>query len=110
MTEKGAGRVLEELAAVIDARSGGDPGESYVARLLQGDRDQLLKKLVEEAGELALAAKGGDRDRVTKEAADLLFHLLVTLSSQGLGVGDVLEELGRRQGVSGLDEKAGRRG
>jgi len=103
-----AGTFLDELARAIESRKGADPGESYVASLLRGGEDRALKKLVEEAGELALACKGGDRRRITAEAADLLFHMLVALSRYGLGHEDVLAALRERRGISGHDEKRSR--
>lgn len=103
------GDLLAELAALIDRRRHADPETSYVASLLQGDADRLPKKIIEEAGELALALKGEDRARITAEAADLLFHVLVALAKRDLGHDDVLDELRRRQGTSGIAEKAARK-
>ena len=100
---------LQRIAAVIDSRRGGDPDTSYVARLLGGDEDALLKKIGEEATETVLAAKGGERAQLVRETADLWFHCLILLARHGLGPGDVLAELHRREGVSGLDEKAARK-
>lgn len=99
---------LEELAAVLEQRRGADPDESYVARLHRDGLDAILKKIAEESCEVVMAAKDGDREHLVYETADLWFHTLVLLSHEGLGPGDVLEELARRFGTSGLDEKASR--
>ena len=101
--------ILERLARTIDARKGGDAEKSYVARLLAADEDAVLKKIGEEATETVLAAKGGDRLHLVRETADLWFHCLILLSRHGLGPGDVLAELQRREGIPGLDEKASRK-
>ena len=100
---------LERIAAVIDSRRGGDPEASYVARLLGADEDAVLKKIGEEATETVLAAKSGDRLHLVRETADLWFHCLILLARRGLGPGDVLAELHRREGISGIDEKAARK-
>jgi phosphoribosyl-ATP pyrophosphohydrolase len=100
--------VLERLAAVIESRKGGDPDASYVARLMSRGTDQILKKLGEEATELVMAAKDGDPQKIVAETADLWFHSLVALAQFGLKPADVLAELARREGLSGLDEKAER--
>jgi phosphoribosyl-ATP pyrophosphohydrolase len=101
---------LAQLAAVIESRKGGDPGASYVARLLAQGPDAILKKVGEEATETVMAAKdaqhGGDRQRVVAEMADLWFHCLIALSHFGLGPRDVVAELQRRAGTSGIEEKA----
>ncbi len=99
---------LERIAATIEQRKAGDPAKSYVARLLRGGDDALLKKIGEEATETVLAAKGGDRLHLVRETADLWFHCLIMLARYGLGPADVLAELHRREGISGIDEKAGR--
>ena len=99
---------LERLAATIEARRGADPASSYVAGLLASDGDAVLKKIGEEATETVLAAKGGDRLSIVRETADLWFHTLVMLARHGLGPQDVLAELHRREGISGIDEKATR--
>ncbi len=104
----GADPVLAELAAVLASRRHGDPETSYVARLHQRGLDQILKKVGEEATEVVIAAKDGNRDAVVRETADLWFHTLVMLSHLDLGPEDVLAELADRQGLSGLEEKAGR--
>ncbi len=103
------GDVLARLAATIEARRGADPNASYVASLLAGAEDAALKKLVEEAAEAALAAKGGDPKALAREMADLWFHALVVLARAGLPPTAVAEELARREGVSGLAEKRARK-
>jgi phosphoribosyl-ATP pyrophosphohydrolase len=108
-----ADRVLARLADVIESRRperGGDPDASYVARLLARGPDAVLKKIGEEATETVMAAKdaaaGGDASRIVSETADLWFHCLVLLAQHGLRPEDVLAELDRRAGTSGLEEKA----
>jgi len=103
-----AGDTLATLAATIASRLGGDPHASYVASLVAGGNDAILKKVGEEATETMLAAKGGDRAAITHEVADLWFHCLVLLAHHGLSPADVLGELDRRRGTSGLAEKASR--
>jgi phosphoribosyl-ATP pyrophosphohydrolase len=105
---KSESEILQRLAATIESRKGVDAATSYVARLLAGPEDALLKKIGEEATETVLAAKGGDRLALVNEIADLWFHSLVVLSRYGLGPADVLFELKRREGISGIDEKAAR--
>lgn len=100
--------VLYRLAEVIDSRKNGDPSASYVAKLLHGGRDKILKKVAEESAEVLLASKDGDRPHITSEMADLWFHCLVLLAHHNLRPQDVLEELQRREGISGIDEKAAR--
>ncbi len=108
---------LEKLAAVLERRKSGDPETSYVARLFAKAPDAFLKKIGEEATEVVLACKdasaGGDaaalRQKIVAETADLWFHSMVALSFYGLGPSDVLAELERRVGLSGLDEKAARK-
>jgi len=97
---------LARLAAVIDGRRGADPDKSYVARLFAKGTDAILKKVGEEATEVVMAAKDGDRQRIVGETADLWFHTLVALSHFGLGPAEVLAELERREGLSGLEEFA----
>lgn len=99
---------LERIAAVIEQHKGGDPGKSYVARLTAKGEDAVLKKIGEEATETVLAAKSGDRLQLVRETADLWFHCMIALAQHGLGPGDVLAELHRREGISGIDEKASR--
>ncbi|MDR1967837.1 MAG: phosphoribosyl-ATP diphosphatase [Burkholderiaceae bacterium] len=104
---------LARLTAVIESRkpaAGGDPASSYVARLLHKGPDAFLKKIGEEATEVVMAAKdaehGGARGKIVAEMADLWFHGMVALAHYGLSAADVLAELARREGLSGLDEKA----
>ena len=97
---------LERLAAVIESRRGGDPDKSYVARLFAKGPDAMLKKVGEEATEVVMAAKDGDAAKLTAEMADLWFHTLVVLAAHGLKPADVLAELRRREGMSGLEEFA----
>lgn len=99
---------LERLAEVLEARKSADPATSYVAGLYDKGLDAILKKIGEEATETVMAAKDGAPDKVVYEVADLWFHSLVLLAQQGLGPGDVLAELERRFGLSGIEEKAGR--
>lgn len=99
---------LNKLAAVLESRKGAEPASSYVAGLYAKGLDAILKKIGEEATETVVAAKGGKRDQIVHEIADLWFHTLVLLAQQGLKPDDILVELERRFGVSGLDEKAAR--
>ena len=101
--------VLSRLAGVIESRRGADPASSYVARLLSRSPDAVLKKIGEEATETVMAAKDGDRSRIVAETADLWFHCLVMLAQYDLSPADVLAELARREGLSGLDEFAARK-
>lgn len=105
MTEQ----VLIEIQNVIDSRKGQNPETSYVARLLHKGGDKILKKVIEEAGEVLMASKDGGGGHLVYEVADLWFHTQVLLAHHGLRVEDVLNELARRQGLSGLAEKAARR-
>jgi phosphoribosyl-ATP pyrophosphohydrolase len=98
--------VLQRLAATITARRGADPATSYVATLFAKGDDAMIKKIGEEATEAVMAAKDGDRLRLTAEIADLWFHCLVVLVKNDLGPADVCAELARREGISGLEEKA----
>ena len=100
---------LERVAATIESRKGADAGSSYVAALLHKGENAILKKIGEEATETVMAAKDGDKIALVREVADLWFHCLVLLASRGLGPRDVIAELSRREGVSGLEEKAGRK-
>ena len=113
MTAPSSHDILAELAAVIESRKpahGGDAGASYVARLLHQGPNAFLKKIGEEATEVVMAAKdvdaGGDPAKVVAEVADLWFHTLVALAHYGLSPADVLAELQRRAGTSGIEEKA----
>lgn len=98
--------VLKRLADVVESRKGGDPQTSYVARLLANAPDAILKKIGEEATETVMAAKDGARERIVAETADLWFHCLVMLAHYGLRPEDVLAELEKRAGTSGIEEKA----
>ena len=101
--------VLARLAAVIESRlpaNGGDPDKSYVARLFSKGTDAILKKVGEEATETVMAAKDGDRQKIVYEVADLWFHSMIALAHFGLQPADVLAELARREGLSGLEEFA----
>ncbi len=100
--------VLARVAETIERRKSADPRDSYVAALLAKGEDAVLKKIGEEATETVMAAKDGDKIRLTGEVADLWFHCLVLLARHGLGPADVLRELARREGVSGHAEKAAR--
>lgn len=100
--------VLTEIQNVIDSRKGGSPDESYVAQLFRKGGDKILKKVIEEAGEVLMASKDGDAAHLVYETADLWFHTMVLLAHHGLRAEDVLAELVRRQGLSGLAEKAAR--
>jgi phosphoribosyl-ATP pyrophosphohydrolase len=101
--------VLARLAEVIEARKAGDPDKSYVARLFHKGTDAILKKIGEEATEVVMAAKDGDPKQVVYEVADLWFHSMLALSAFGLSPADVLTELQRREGLSGLEEFAARK-
>ncbi|MDH5300584.1 MAG: phosphoribosyl-ATP diphosphatase [Gammaproteobacteria bacterium] len=100
--------VLQQLAHVLEQRKGADPDSSYVAKLYHKGLDSILKKIGEEAAETIIAAKGGNADEIIYETADLWFHTLVMLAQQGLGPEQVLAELQRRFGLSGLEEKSSR--
>jgi phosphoribosyl-ATP pyrophosphohydrolase len=101
--------ILDRIAASIEARKDGDPDKSYVAKLFAKGDDAMLKKIGEEATEVVLAAKGDDRLHLVREVTDLWFHCMIVLSRHGLGPDDVLAEMQRREGISGLDEKAARK-
>jgi phosphoribosyl-ATP pyrophosphohydrolase len=100
--------VLAELARTIESRKAALPGDSYVASLFTRGLDAILKKVGEEATEVVLAAKDGDAEHLVREVADLWFHTLIVLAYVDRGPADVLAELGRRKGMSGLAEKAAR--
>ncbi len=102
------GEVLEALEQVIVARKGDSPDRSYTSRLLAGGTPKVGEKVTEEAGELVQAAAAETDGRVVSEAADLIYHMLVLLACRGLSLTQVEDELARRFGVSGLDEKAAR--
>jgi phosphoribosyl-ATP pyrophosphohydrolase len=101
--------ILYRLAEVIEIRKKADPTASYVAKLLYDGQDKILKKIAEESAEVLLASKEQDSSHVVREIADLWFHCLVLLAHHGVGPDDVLNELQRREGVSGVDEKAARK-
>jgi len=102
--------VLEQLAAILEQRKGADPATSYVAKLYAGGLDLIRKKIGEEATEVVIAAGHDDDAALIHEMADLWFHSLVALAARNLSHEAVLAELGRRFGVSGIEEKASRRG
>lgn len=101
--------VLKQLSHTLEERKKADPSSSYVAGLYQKGLEATLKKIGEEATELVIAANSGDKHAIIHETADLWFHTLVMLAQSGLGPEDILTELKRRFGQSGLEEKAGRR-
>lgn len=103
------GDTLERLEAVIAARREASADSSYVASLFAKGRDKIAQKVGEEATETVIAALTGDHAKLTAEAADLLFHLMVLLAEAGVGIDEVFAELDRREGVSGITEKAGRK-
>jgi phosphoribosyl-ATP pyrophosphohydrolase len=100
--------ILKQLDQILQQRKIEDPGSSYVASLYDKGLDSILKKIGEEATETVIAAKSGDKKQIIYETADLWFHTLVLLAQQDLNTDDVLKELERRFGLSGLDEKAAR--
>ncbi len=102
--------ILQQLAQVLEQRKLEPPEKSYVASLYAKGLDTILKKIGEEAAETIIAGKGGDKQQIIYETADLWFHSMVLLASQGLSPDDVLNELQRRFGLSGLDEKSQRKG
>lgn len=101
-------KILENLANILEQRKGAAAGSSYVASLYAKGIDAILKKVGEEATEVVIAAKDGDKSKLIHEVADLWFHTLVLLADQQLSPKDVLQELQRRLGTSGLEEKAQR--
>jgi len=100
--------ILQRLTETLEARKGAAADSSYVAKLYAKGDDAILKKVIEEAGEVLLAAKDGDNAHLVYEVADLWFHTLVLLAHKGLSSDDILNELARREGVSGITEKANR--
>jgi phosphoribosyl-ATP pyrophosphohydrolase len=102
-------KILERLEAAIASRRGADPSTSYVAKLNARGLDAILKKIGEEATETVIAAKAGQRAGIVHETADLWFHCLVLLEREGIAVAEVLAELERREGRSGIEEKASRK-
>ncbi len=107
--EKSGNDTLARLAGVIASRQGGDPDKSYVARLFHKGGDAILKKIGEEATEVVMACKDGVPDKIVGEVADLWFHCMLALHAHGLAPVDVLKELERREGLSGLEEFASRK-
>lgn len=101
--------ILTQLAQILEQRKSQSADQSYVASLYAKGLDTILKKIGEESAETIIAAKGGKKDQIVYEIADLWFHTLVLLAQQGLSPDDVLKELQRRFGTSGLDEKAARK-
>jgi phosphoribosyl-ATP pyrophosphohydrolase len=99
---------LQRLADLLEQRKSADPQSSYVAKLYAKGMDSILKKVGEEAAETIIAAKNGDKEQLIYETADLWFHTLVMLAQAGLKPQDVLDELARREGLSGIAEKASR--
>jgi phosphoribosyl-ATP pyrophosphohydrolase len=108
MSHKRFSAVVGRLAETIESRRGGDTSSSYTAQLL-GDLDRAAKKMGEEAVETVIAAAQGDRDALTAESADLVYHWLVVLAAAGVSLDEVAERLEAREGTSGLAEKAGRK-
>lgn len=100
--------ILRRLAQTIEERKQADANSSYVAKLLHGGQDKILKKIAEESAETLMASKDGNTNQVIYETADLWFHCLILLAYHGLTPDDVLNELERREGVSGIEEKASR--
>ncbi|HEY0664755.1 MAG TPA: phosphoribosyl-ATP diphosphatase [Gallionella sp.] len=101
--------ILKSLADTLEARKQASPESSYVAKLFSKGEDAILKKIGEEATEVILASKSGDKTHLVYETADLWFHCMVLLSQHGLSAADVLDELARREGLSGIAEKASRK-
>jgi phosphoribosyl-ATP pyrophosphohydrolase len=100
--------VLNRLSELLEQRKSADPASSYVAKLYAKGMDSILKKVGEEATETVIAAKGGNKDEIIYETADLWFHTMIMLAKVDLKPQDVLLELARREGLSGIDEKASR--
>ena len=101
--------VLDRLAATIESRRGADPDSSWTAKLLAKGPEKCAEKFGEEAVEAIIEAVKGDRERLTSEAADVLYHLLVMLAARNVTLADVEHELDRREGRSGIEEKASRK-
>ena len=106
--EKTSPDILQRLTETLEARKQASPESSYVAKLFSRGEDAILKKIGEEATELILASKGGDRSHLVYETADLWFHCMVLLAQHGVSAADVLNELARREGMSGIAEKDSR--
>ena len=109
MADKQTAEIVDALYAVIESRRGGDPDASYTAQLLARGTGKIAEKVGEEAVETALAAVSEGRDKVVSESADLLFHLTVLWSHLGIEPAEVMAELARREGISGIAEKASRK-
>ncbi len=101
--------IFQRIAETIETRKHADASSSYVAKLLHAGQDEILKKIAEESAETLMASKDGDAQHVVRETADLWFHCLVLLAHHGLKPEDVLNELQRREGISGIEEKASRK-
>ena len=101
--------ILQRLTEMLEARKQASPESSYVAKLFSRGEDAILKKIGEEATEVILASKGGDKTHLVYETADLWFHCMVLLAKRGLCADDVLNELARREGLSGIAEKESRK-
>ena len=108
--KKGKHDLLHRLSETLASRRNADPETSYTAQLLAGGPDSILKKIGEECAELIMAGKEGKRLKIVWESTDVIYHVLVLLAFYGLGVEDVLQELRRREGISGIDEKKSRGG
>ncbi len=100
--------ILNRLAELLEQRKSADPNASYVAKLYAKGMESILKKVGEEATETVIAAMSGDREKIIYETADLWFHTMIMLAQAGLSPDDILKELARREGLSGLEEKASR--
>lgn len=100
--------ILNRLSDLLEARKSADPQSSYVAKLYAKGMDGILKKVGEEATETVIAAKNGEKSQLIYETADLWFHTLVMLAQAGIKPQEILDELARREGISGIDEKAAR--
>ncbi len=101
--------ILNDLERMIQSRRMDNPTTSYTAMLLQGNEDDLLKKIIEEAGESILAAKSADKRQLTNELADLWFHCLIVMTRYNIPLSSVLSVLSKRQGISGIAEKNSRK-
>lgn len=108
MTQANNSDLLTQLASVLEERKQASPDSSYVAKLHHKGQDAILKKVGEEACEVIMASKDQNKEQVVYETADLWFHSMVLLSHHGLAPSDVISELARRMGLSGLEEKANR--
>ena len=104
-----ASDILERLYKLVQERRKSDPGKSYIAKRLQQGTAKIAQKVGEEAVETVIAALSGDKKEIINESADLIFHWLMLLADTGVKLEDVMKELQRREGISGLDEKASRK-